>query len=171
MWYLLFSQLILLKLELLHSEADKINYTSDVEEEKTAQMHKRHFAVEAWDFERWQNMDGIGQFVSTFLCSIFQIDYRYQGCDLFKQVQVDIQMNRPRDAIKAHKCMSLNRHGDGPMLQSTIPHICHRHHRRCLCKKKLPGVNFYRFNAKNWQFTVYFAIITQKMGNLLCILS
>ena len=21
-------------------------------------------------------------------------------------------------------------------------------------KKKLPGVNFYRFNAKNWQFTV-----------------
>ena len=26
-----------------------------------------------------------------------------------------------------------------------IPHICHRHHRRCLCKKTLPGVNFYRF--------------------------
>ena len=22
----------------------------------------------------------------------------------------------------------------------------------CLCKKKLPGVNFYRFNAKNWHF-------------------
>ena len=22
----------------------------------------------------------------------------------------------------------------------------------CLCKKKLPGVNFYRFNAKNWRF-------------------
>ena len=41
----------------------------------------------------------------------------------------------------------------------------------CLCKKKLPGVNFYRFNAKNWQFTVYFAVITQKIGNLLCILS
>ena len=37
----------------------------------------------------------------------------------------------------------------------TIPHICHRHHRRCLCKKKLPGVIFHRFNAKNWQFTVY----------------
>ena len=37
---------------------------------------------------------------------------------------------------------------------ATIPHICHRHHRRCLCKKELPGVNFYRFNAKNWQFTV-----------------
>ena len=36
----------------------------------------------------------------------------------------------------------------------SIPHICHRHHRRCLCKKKLPGVNLYRFNAKNWQFTV-----------------
>ena len=36
----------------------------------------------------------------------------------------------------------------------TIPHICHRHHRRCLCKKKLPGVNFYISNAKK--------------GNLLC---
>ena len=31
-------------------------------------------------------------------------------------------------------------------------------------QKKLPGVNFYRFNAKNWQFTVYFAVITQKIG-------
>ena len=35
----------------------------------------------------------------------------------------------------------------------------------------LAGVNFYRFNAKNWQFTVHFAVITQKIGNLLCILS
>ena len=26
------------------------------------------------------------------------------------------------------------------------------------------GVNFYRFNAKNWQFTVYFAVITQKLA-------
>ena len=40
-----------------------------------------------------------------------------------------------------------------------------------VCVKKMPGVNFYRFNAKNWQFTVYFAVITQKIGNLLCILS
>ena len=38
------------------------------------------------------------------------------------------------------------------------------------CKFFLAGVNFYRFNAKNWQFTVYFAVITQKNGNLLCIL-
>ena len=42
---------------------------------------------------------------------------------------------------------------------------------RCLCKFFLAGVNLYRFNAKNWQFTVYFAVITQKTGNLLCILS
>ena len=27
----------------------------------------------------------------------------------------------------------------------------------------LTGANFYRFNAKNWQFTVYFAVITQKL--------
>ena len=32
-----------------------------------------------------------------------------------------------------------------------IPHICHGRP----CKFFLPGVNFYRFNAKNWQFTVY----------------
>ena len=76
MWYLLFSQLILLKLDLLHSEADKINYTWIVEEEKNAQVHKRHFTVKAWDFERWQNMDGIGQFVSTFLSFTFQVEYR-----------------------------------------------------------------------------------------------
>ena len=39
------------------------------------------------------------------------------------------------------------------------------------CKFFLAGANFYRFNAKNWQFTVYFAVITQKIGNFLCILS
>ena len=39
------------------------------------------------------------------------------------------------------------------------------------CKFFLAGVNFYRFNANNLQFTVYFAVITQKIGILLCILS
>ena len=34
--------------------------------------------------------------------------------------------------------------------------------RTCSCKFFLAGVNFYRFNAKNWQFTVYFAVIMQK---------
>ena len=43
--------------------------------------------------------------------------------------------------------------------------------RICSCKFFLAGVNFYRFNAKNWQFIVYFAVITQKIGNLLCILT
>ena len=43
--------------------------------------------------------------------------------------------------------------------------------RACSCKIFLAGVIFYIFNAKNWQFTVYFAVITQKIGNLLCILS
>ena len=43
-------------------------------------------------------------------------------------------------------------------------------HERGSCKFFVAGVNFYRFNAKNWQFTVYFAVITQKIGNLLCIL-
>ena len=29
-----------------------------------------------------------------------------------------------------------------------IPHICHRHHRRCLCKKFLSGINFSRLSEK-----------------------
>ena len=37
----------------------------------------------------------------------------------------------------------------------SIPDICHRHHRHVCVKKKLPGVNFYRFNAKNWHFRHY----------------
>ena len=40
------------------------------------------------------------------------------------------------------------------VITTHIPHICHGRHRRRPCKFFLPGVNFYRFNAKNWQFTV-----------------
>ena len=36
----------------------------------------------------------------------------------------------------------------------SIPHICHGRHGRRPCKFFLPGVNFYRFNAKNWRFSV-----------------
>ena len=39
------------------------------------------------------------------------------------------------------------------------------------CKFFLAGVNFYRFNGKNWQFTVYIAVITLKIGIFLCIFS
>ena len=35
-----------------------------------------------------------------------------------------------------------------------IPHICHGRHGRRPCKFFLAGVNFYRFNAKNWRFSV-----------------
>ena len=46
-----------------------------------------------------------------------------------------------------------------------------REPREFSCNFFFAGVNFYRFNAKNWQFTVYFAVIAQKIGNFLCILS
>ena len=36
----------------------------------------------------------------------------------------------------------------------SIPDICHGRHGRRPCKFFLAGVDFYRFNAKNWQFTV-----------------
>ena len=55
--------------------------------------------------------------------------------------------------------------------QNCIPHICHEPTSEARVNYFLAGVNFYRFNAKNWHFTVYFAVITQKIGNLLCILS
>ena len=35
----------------------------------------------------------------------------------------------------------------------SIPDICHGHHGRRPCNFFLAGVNFFRFNAKNWQFT------------------
>merc|ERR1712004_191150 len=54
--------------------------------------------------------------------------------------------------------------GPSPFLGGSIPHICHKPY-------EYIRVIFFRFNAKIWQFTVYFAVITQKIGNLLCILS
>ena len=35
-----------------------------------------------------------------------------------------------------------------------IPHNCHGRRGRRPCKFFLAGVNFYRFNVENWQFTV-----------------
>ena len=39
-----------------------------------------------------------------------------------------------------------------------IPHICHEPHEH-IRVNFLVSVNFYRYNAKNWQFTVYFVVI------------
>ena len=58
----------------------------------------------------------------------------------------------------------------GRLKGGTIPDICHESHENSRVNF-FAGENFYRFNAKNWQFTVYFAVITQKFGNFLCILS
>ena len=54
-------------------------------------------------------------------------------------------------------------------LWSSLPSSSHTSYlspepREFSCKFFLAGVNFYRFNAKNWQFTVYFAVITQKLA-------
>ena len=55
-------------------------------------------------------------------------------------------------------------------LISPIPDICHEPHEYIRVNFFFASVNFYRFNVKNWRFTVYFAVITQKNGNFLCIL-
>ena len=56
-----------------------------------------------------------------------------------------------------------------------IPDICHEHHERCSCKFFLAGVNFYRFNAKNWHFrhilrekVAFFTDLTRKYGVFRC---
>ena len=36
----------------------------------------------------------------------------------------------------------------------SIPHICHECHEYIRLNFFLAGVNFYRFNAKNWRFSV-----------------
>ena len=45
-------------------------------------------------------------------------------------------------------------HSTRSLVFQYIPDICHGRHGRRPCKFFLAGVNFYRFNAKNWQFTV-----------------
>ena len=45
-----------------------------------------------------------------------------------------------------------------------IPHICHRHHRRCLCKKFLSGVDFSRLSEKKCIYIFFF----RELGRLNC---
>ena len=40
----------------------------------------------------------------------------------------------------------------GPGDLSDIPHFCHRHHRRCLCKFFLPGVIFFQIEREKLAF-------------------
>ena len=60
-------------------------------------------------------------------------------------------------------------------MSRAIPHICHGPHGRRPCKFFLPGVNFYRFNAKNWHFwlilrekVAFFTDLTRKIGVFRC---
>ena len=38
------------------------------------------------------------------------------------------------------------------MVVNVIPHISHRHHRRCLCKFFLPGVIFFQIEREKLAF-------------------
>ena len=63
-----------------------------------------------------------------------------------------------------------------PAPASLIPDICHGRHGRRPCKFFLDGVNFYRFNAKNWHFrqilrekvAFFFTDLTRKIGVFRC---
>ena len=48
----------------------------------------------------------------------------------------------------------------------SIPHICHRHHRRCLCKNFLSGVNFSRLSEKKMHIFDFFRDIFSFFGAL-----
>ena len=45
-----------------------------------------------------------------------------------------------------------------------VPHICHRHHRRCLCKFFLPGVIFFQIEREKLAF--YCTIIWDPLCNV-----
>ena len=45
-------------------------------------------------------------------------------------------------------------HSQSQLYHEVIPDICHESHENSRVNFFLAGVNFYRFNAKNWQFTV-----------------
>ena len=57
----------------------------------------------------------------------------------------------------------------------STPHICHRHHRRCTCKKNLLGAIFSRFNGENCIMHIYFTLLFVIFGcnlgltNLACV--
>ena len=57
----------------------------------------------------------------------------------------------PPSQVHPHPKKPINLH---PFQVSLITHICHGRHGRRPCKKFLAGVNLFRFNVKNWQFTV-----------------
>ena len=59
----------------------------------------------------------------------------------------------------------------------TLDHTSYlsRTHGRCPCKFFFAGVNFYRFNAKNWHFrqilhqkVAFFTVLTRKIGVFWC---
>ena len=53
------------------------------------------------------------------------------------------------------KARLLDDHGKLALTElGCIPHICHGRHGRRPCKFFWASVNFYRFNAKNWHFSV-----------------
>ena len=64
-----------------------------------------------------------------------------------------------------------NHHGFVDNKVQNIPDICHGRHGRRPCKFFLAGVNFYRFNAKNWHFrqilrekVAFFTDLMRKIG-------
>ena len=67
----------------------------------------------------------------------------YHGCD---DDDGDIVVDSDGDAGVDNDVDCDGDDGDG------IPHICHRHHRRCLCKFFLPGVIFFQIEREKLAF-------------------
>ena len=88
-------------------------------------------------------------------------------------------MARPESKLQVPRLSGLG-HLALPTLQNayrllSIPDICQGRHGRRPCKFFLAGVNFYRFNAKNWHFwqilrkkVAFFTDLTRKIGVFGC---
>ena len=79
---------------------------------------------------------------------IFDIYCMYMYASLLAKLGVAL-VGKTRSRCRVHTLLCY--FSSCPCYLFAIPHICHG---RRPCKFFLAGVNFYRFNAKNWQLSV-----------------
>ena len=84
--------------------------------------------------------------------------HRPDNCEAKVSIRTLAQGSMYQDAVRTNEVPG----GEG-LLRSAPMHTSYLSQtpQTCLCKKKLPSVNFYRFNAKNLRF---FTDLTRKIG-------
>ena len=94
-----------------------------------------------WLWQRHDNSDAVMKMLCLFATR--------RAVDLAEWLVVEATGQLPRPL---RWCGWITGNGDDD--GDDISHICHGRHEYTRVNFYLAGVNFYRFNAKNWQFTV-----------------